>query len=81
MDFLRIKQKQNWTNKKPIHGSKIKEFSPEYLPGFLYDRAVDKKSSSGMKIFNNLPQIIPIKVGIDFCGGDGFMAQHFLNGP
>ena len=24
---------------------------------------------------------IPVQVGVDFSGGDGFMSQHLLNGP
>ena len=32
-----------------------------------------------MKILNNLFQVISVQVSIDLGGGDGFMAQHFLN--
>jgi hypothetical protein len=28
----------------------------------------------------DLFQIISVEVGINFCGGDGGMAEHFLNG-
>jgi len=34
-----------------------------------------------MKLLNNLAQIVPVKVGIDFRCGDRFVAQHLLDCP
>jgi hypothetical protein len=28
-----------------------------------------------------IPQKVSVQVGIDLCGGDTFMAQHFLHSP
>ena len=33
-----------------------------------------------VKLGNDLPQKIPVEVGIDFGGGDAGVAQHFLHG-
>ena len=26
------------------------------------------------------PEVFPVQVGIDLCGGDAFVSQHFLDG-
>ena len=34
-----------------------------------------------MEFFNDLFEIIAVKMSINFGGGDRLMAQHFLNSP
>lgn len=34
-----------------------------------------------MEFLNDLSEIIPVKMRIDFCRGYRLVSQHFLNGP
>ncbi len=34
-----------------------------------------------VKLLQRAAQKIAVEVGIDFCGGNAFVAQHFLHGP
>ena len=34
-----------------------------------------------MEFFDHLLQIIPIEMGVDFGGGNAFVAEHFLHSP
>ena len=34
-----------------------------------------------MKLVQRIPQVFPVQVGVNFCGGNAFMPQHFLHGP
>ena len=36
--------------------------------------------TSGVKLFNRIGQISSIQMGVDLCGGDAFVTQHFLHG-
>ena len=38
-------------------------------------------STPGVEFPDHLLEIIPVEMGINLGGGDGFMSQHFLDGP
>jgi hypothetical protein len=37
--------------------------------------------ASRMEFLDHLLQVIAIKMGVDLCSGDRFMAKHLLHGP
>ena len=41
----------------------------------------DSGLAPGVESDDGIPQEFPVKVGINLCGQDGFMSQHFLYSP
>lgn len=69
-----------YSNYKMVNG-----FRPEEKEQGAYDGAEHyakiRSLTARVKFTDHLPEVIAIKVGIDFSGGNGFMAQHFLDSP
>jgi hypothetical protein len=48
--------------------------------GDCFVKSGNTHSIPRMKLNDRTFQILPVQVGIDLCGGNTFMAQHFLHG-
>ena len=42
---------------------------------------IRKALASWVKLYNRTSEVFPVEMGIDFRGGDRFVAEHFLDSP